>query len=117
MSFAISAAPRASHHIWTNLPSPGGWFDEATGDTFDPSDCEDRYRSLPHNPRRQPNDPKAESRIFDHIFGQLLFDVRYAAPSGFCRLYQAGFLQAAACAVDDISCLQVAAGPGVPDAR
>jgi len=54
----IASAPHASHHIFTNLPDPGGAFRAET--------CGDRYRWLAHRP--QPGGPgsdKRASKIFE----------------------------------------------------
>ncbi|MGQ0506501.1 MAG: hypothetical protein ACT4TC_14405 [Myxococcaceae bacterium] len=76
----MSTAPRASHHIWTNLPKPGE-------DAFEPRTCVDRYRSLSHRPL-PPAGPTQASLVFEHVVGQLLFETRYEQAAGYCREYQ-----------------------------
>jgi hypothetical protein len=84
--------PRASHHVFTNLPDPGG--------AFDPLTCVDRYRELPHRP--PVGDP---SRTFEHVLGQLLFETRYEPAAGYCREYRVHWGQP-----DDV-CKRLAADP------
>ncbi len=72
----MASAPHASHHIWTNLPNPGGAFDERT--------CTDRYRELPYRPKTGEH---AASNVFEHVLAQLLFESRYEPAAGYCREY------------------------------
>ena len=75
----LTSAPHASHHIWTNLPSPGdGAFEERT--------CTSRYLRLPHRPDPA-LDPKRASKVFEHVVGQLLFEATYDDAAGHCREY------------------------------
>jgi hypothetical protein len=76
----LSSAPHSSHHIWVNLPDPGG-----SGLTR--ASCEDRYRFLSHRPA--PTDPsKAASQVFEHVLAQLLFESRYEPAAAYCREVQ-----------------------------
>jgi hypothetical protein len=75
----LVSAPRAAHHIWTNLPDPGdGAFLEET--------CIDRYRWLPHRSPRVSGKERA-SKVFEHVVAQLLFESRYEPAAGYCREY------------------------------
>ncbi|MCU1276647.1 MAG: hypothetical protein JWM53_193 [bacterium] len=75
----LASAPRASHHIWTNLPDPGdGAFREQT--------CAERYRSVAHRPAPPAGDKRA-SKVFEHVLAQLLFESRYEPAAGSCREY------------------------------
>jgi hypothetical protein len=68
----LDSAPHASHHLFTNLPDPGG--------AFRAESCGDRYRFLPHRP------PDAQpARVFEHVVGQLLFEARYEPAAAACR--------------------------------
>ncbi|MFC1611834.1 hypothetical protein ACFL6C_12800, partial [Myxococcota bacterium] len=82
----VGTGPRASHHIWTNLPHPEGWLHATTRDALEPGRCLDRYRRLPHRPRVE-DDTMSASLGLDHVLGKLLFESRYAPPAGFCREY------------------------------
>ncbi len=75
----LASAPRASHHIWTNLPNPHG--------AVETESCLDRYRTLPHRPVLAKDRPAA-SQVFEHILAQLLFEARYEPAAGYCREYQ-----------------------------
>lgn len=68
----LVTAPRASHHIWTNLPAPGKKRLQS---------CTERYRSLAHRPAAS----LGATGIFEHILGQLLFETRYEPSAGDCR--------------------------------
>jgi hypothetical protein len=93
----LATVPRASHHIWTNLPDPGdGAFEEIT--------CVDRYRWLSHGPTPGEGEQRA-SKVFEHILGQLLFESRYEPAAGYCREYHVHWG-----APDDV-CARLAANP------
>jgi hypothetical protein len=72
----LASAPHAAHHVWTNLPDP------KIG-ALGQSNCEDRYRFLPHLPA----EGASRSQVFEHVLAQLLFESRYQAPAGACREY------------------------------
>ncbi len=72
----LESAPHASHHIFTNLPDPGG--------AFRPETCGDRYRWLAHRPAPGTGADRA-SKIFEHVLGQLLFEARYEPAAAACR--------------------------------
>jgi hypothetical protein len=78
--FTVASAARASHHIFTNLPNPGGWLSRAHGPALDNRDCETRYRRLPSR-----LESTSASRHLEHVVAQLLFDTRYAPAVGSCR--------------------------------
>lgn len=81
----VGTEPRASHHLWTNLPAPESWVSEATGGLLGSGRCQDRFRRMPHRPRLREGDAANAGRVLDHVVGQLLFDTRYDAPVGSCR--------------------------------
>jgi hypothetical protein len=68
----LDSAPHATHHLFTNLPDPGG--------AFRAESCGDRYRFLPHRPPDE-----SASRGFEHVVGQLLFEARYEPAAAACR--------------------------------
>jgi hypothetical protein len=77
----MGTGPRASHHIWTNLPRPGSWLSDQL-----PSDCVERFRAMPHRPHLDGVTAPA-SVVLEHVLGKLLFEPRYHSPAGFCREY------------------------------
>lgn len=83
----VSASPRSSHHIFTNLPNPGGWLGVTEARFSGSGACIERYRRLPHRPPRDGDSATLPSRVFEHIFGQLLFETRYHDPVGYCPEY------------------------------
>jgi hypothetical protein len=79
----LASAPRASHHLWTNLPDPGdGAFEART--------CADKYRSMGHRPSPLPG-PDRPGRVLEHVMAQLLFESRYEPAAGYCREYHVHF--------------------------
>ncbi|MEZ4269959.1 MAG: hypothetical protein R3C68_00500 [Myxococcota bacterium] len=76
---------RASHHLWTNLPSPDQGFYRLTQGTFAPARCLDRYRQVPHRPVLNAGDPSNPSQILEHVIAQLMFDFRYEQAASSCR--------------------------------
>lgn len=77
---AIDADPRASHHIWINLPAP----DEPglLARLLAPESCDIRYRDPPVHP--EAGTPAA---AIEHAFARLLFDPSLGQPVGFCGDY------------------------------
>jgi hypothetical protein len=75
----LTSAPRASHHIWTNLPDP-------QNGAFAPRGCADRYRWLSHRPAPSSSGAR-DSEVFEHVVAQLLFEGRYEPAAGACREY------------------------------
>ncbi len=77
---AITSSPRASHHLWINLPDPrdSSWL----ADHLDPPRCETRYADLPLW-RRWTN----ASALVDDVFGQLLFSPSFGQSPGNCHEY------------------------------
>jgi hypothetical protein len=69
---AITGSPHAAHHIWVNLPDP---HPRSAGEYFTGAErCSQRFADLPLWPAWRPGD---ESRMFEHVLGQLLFATRF----------------------------------------
>ncbi len=83
---AITSAPRASHHLFTNLPDPGGSFGARVGAWLSPGRCVERTADMPHliPPYRG---ALAPSYALEHALAQLLFNPAYEPVVGFCREY------------------------------
>lgn len=79
---ALLGAPRASHHLFTNLPSPRRVLTERSRAVLQPDRCEDRFADLPH--LIDTDDP---SLMLEHALAQLLFNSRYRPIVGVCREY------------------------------
>lgn len=86
-ALVLGTGPRASHHIWTNLPDPQGWLHAATGGALDPGRCIDAFERLPHRPKTNGEGAHQASIMLIHALGKLLFEPRYAPAAGFCREY------------------------------
>jgi hypothetical protein len=78
---AITGSPHAAHHLWVNLPDPhpGSWRDRFTGAPR----CSTRYANLPLWPEWHEGD---EARVFEHVFGHLLFATRFGTTAS-CNDY------------------------------
>jgi len=85
---AIKADPRASHHIFTNLPYPEPWVFAKFHDYFSPGHCIDKYQNLSNSILIDPDDSRATSKILDHATGHLLFNNRVKISVGFCKEYK-----------------------------
>ncbi|MEO0459754.1 MAG: hypothetical protein AAF219_02835 [Myxococcota bacterium] len=83
----LATAPRASHHIFTNLPHPRGRFGENRDVLGGSLSCVDRYRRLPHRPPTGKEGSANPSQVFEHIVAQLLFETRYTDAGGYCPEY------------------------------
>lgn len=81
----LDGAPRASHHVFTNLPDPGGWWAALVGDGLRRQGCADRNQQLPHRLRDDDDGLETASRGLELIIGHLLFTSRYAPAAGSCR--------------------------------
>lgn len=85
---AISAAPRASHHIWTNLLYPESVFVENYRKYFKPSYCIEQFQNQTNTVRLEENDKRKDSKILEHVYGQLLFNPKSRNTVGFCKEYK-----------------------------
>lgn len=88
LTHIVRSAPKASHHIFTNLPPPQGMISYYWNEWFRPNDCMSRYRTLPHTIDIAPDEDRAASRIFDHVYGQMLFNPKYDDIAGDCKEYK-----------------------------
>lgn len=86
--YAISAAPRASHHIWTNLPYPGNEFVEKYRKYLNPSYCIEEFQNQTNTIRLADNDPRQDSKVLEHVYGQLLFNPKSRNTVAFCKEYK-----------------------------
>ncbi len=78
---AIEGSPHAAHHIWINLPDPHPTklIEHFTGEPR----CSTRFASLPLWPSWHAGD---ESRVVEHVLGQLLFATRFGTTAS-CNDY------------------------------
>jgi len=83
---AISTAPRAVHHLWTNLPDPqGGWLGSATAHS--PVTCQAQTDRIAD--RWNLTQPAgSDSLLLERVLGLLLFDPRYSPIVGVCGEYR-----------------------------
>ncbi len=82
----IASEPRASHHIWTNLPNPYA-NDLRTRFTryVGVQRCEDNFRNISGQPNIPTSNPYYASLYFEKIIAQLLFDPQYVPAAANCR--------------------------------
>lgn len=86
--YAMSAAPRASHHIWTNLPYPENIFIEQYRKYFKPSYCIEQFQNQTNTVRLEKDDERRDSKILEHVYGQLLFNPKSRDSVAFCKEYK-----------------------------
>ena len=86
--YAISAAPRASHHIWTNLPYPENKFIEQYRKYVTPSYCIKQFQNQTNTVRLEKDDERRDSRTLEHVYGQLLFNPKSRDSVAFCKEYK-----------------------------
>ena len=86
--YAISAAPRASHHIWTNLPYPENRFIEKYRKYFKPSYCIEQFQNQTNTVLLEKDDQRRDSKTLEHVYGQLLFNPKSRDSVAFCKEYK-----------------------------
>ena len=86
--YAINASPRASHHIWTNLPSPDTGFTSLLKDTLNIDHCLERFQKQTNTVTSSYEDLRRESDYLEHAYGQLLFSPKVERTVAFCREYK-----------------------------
>jgi hypothetical protein len=67
--------PRSSHHLFTNLPDPRPRLGDRVGELLERG-CGARLAHLPHFPRMA-DGPGGPSKLFEHVFAQLMFNPSY----------------------------------------
>ena len=87
-AYAISAAPRASNHIWTNLPYPNNYFVEKYREIFRPNACVEEFQNQTNTVYLSKGDKNKDSKLLEHIYGQLLFNPKNKITVGFCKEYK-----------------------------
>ncbi|VUD41736.1 hypothetical protein TDB9533_00550 [Thalassocella blandensis] len=86
--YAMSAAPRASHHIWTNLPAPNSDIHQAFIDVFQPNYCLDTFQNQTNTIKLDNEDERKKGQLLEHVYGQLLFNPKVKRTVGLCKEYQ-----------------------------
>jgi hypothetical protein len=87
-AYAISAAPRASHHIWTDLPFPQHYIVQKYRDYLDPNYCIEHFQKQTNTIAVAKGDERKNSKLLDHVYGQLLFNPKAKLTVGFCKEYK-----------------------------
>lgn len=85
--YAISAAPRASHHIWTNLPYPENKFIEQYRKYFKPSFCIEQFQNQTNTVKLDKDDVRRDSKMLEHVYGHILFNPKNRNTVAFCKEY------------------------------
>ena len=86
-AYAISAAPRASHHIWTDLPYPQHYIIQKYREYLDPNYCIERFQKQTNTISLVKDDDRKNSKLLEHVYGQLLFNPKSPLTVGFCKEY------------------------------
>ncbi|WP_144394680.1 hypothetical protein [Pleionea sediminis] len=85
--YAISAAPRASHHIWTNLPFPKPEYLHKAIETLLPGQCLEDFQNQTNTINATDDEKRKYSQYLEHAYGQLLFNPKVNITAGFCKEY------------------------------
>ncbi|MEO1336349.1 MAG: hypothetical protein AAFV29_11930, partial [Myxococcota bacterium] len=80
----IARTPRASHHLFTNLPDPRADLFKKVVDTLDASACDQRTVRMPPLAETEGH-PHPPSLVVEHALGQLLFNPGYPTVVASCR--------------------------------
>jgi hypothetical protein len=86
--YAISAEPRASHHIWTDLPYPQHVIIQKYQEYLDPNYCLDHFQNQTNTIALQKDDERKNSKLLEHVYGQLLFNPKSKLTVGYCKEYK-----------------------------
>ncbi len=87
-AYAMSASPRSSHHIWTNLPHPENAVVRYYREVFEPSYCLARFQNQNNMVDIKDGDPRTDSKVMEHVYGQLLFNPKSKITVGFCKEFK-----------------------------
>ena len=81
---SITRTPRASHHLFTNLPPPRAGVLGQLVDAVDVAACDERTVNMPH--LLEPQGRRAAASLaLEHAMGQLLFNPAYPTVVASCR--------------------------------
>jgi hypothetical protein len=86
--YAMSAAPRASHHIWTNLPYPENNFVRQFREVLQPNYCIGQFQNQTNTVQIGSDDPRKDSKLMEHVYGQLLFNPRSDITVAYCKEFK-----------------------------
>jgi len=87
-TYAISAAPRASHHIWTNLTYPDNIIIEKYREYLSPNYCIEKFQNQTNTVTVATDDERLNSKLLEHVYGQLLFNPKSEINVGYCKEYK-----------------------------
>jgi hypothetical protein len=87
-AYAISAAPRASHHIWTDLPYPQHYIIQKYREYLDPNYCIEQFQKQTNTISLAKDDERKNSKLMEHVYGHLLFNPKSPLTVGFCKEYK-----------------------------
>jgi hypothetical protein len=87
-TYAISAAPRASHHIWTDLPYPRNIVIQKYREYLDPNYCLEHFQKQTNTIALDSGDERKNGKLFEHVYGQLLFNPKSKLTVGYCKEYK-----------------------------
>ncbi len=83
--YAMASSPRASHHIWTNLPYPANDLVRQYRELFQPSHCIAQFQNQTNTVDVAENDPRKDSKLLEHAYGQLLFNPKGELSVAYCK--------------------------------
>lgn len=87
-AYAIGSAPRASHHIWTDLPYPQHYIIQKYREYLDPNHCIEQFQKQTNTITVARDDKRKNSKLMEHVYGHLLFNPKSPLTVGFCKEYK-----------------------------
>lgn len=87
-TYAINASPRASHHIWTNLPYPDNIVVQKYREYFSPNYCIEKFQNQTNTITLSDSDKREYGKLFEHVYGQLLFNPKSELTVAYCKEYK-----------------------------
>lgn len=87
-AYAIGSAPRASHHIWTDLPYPQHYIIQKYREHLDPNYCIEQFQKQTNTITVAKKDERKNSKLMEHAYGHLLFNPKSPLTVGFCKEYK-----------------------------
>jgi hypothetical protein len=87
-TYAMSSSPRASHHIWTNLPYPANNFVRQYREVLKPNYCIGRFQNQTNTIDIDDGDQRKDSKMLEHVYGQLLFNPKSELSVAYCKEFK-----------------------------
>jgi hypothetical protein len=88
MGQVVAGVPRASHHIFTNLPPPPATANVSLMEWISPEQCLSRFARLSDLAGKELGQTGNPSEDLERIYGRMLFGQKFSGVAGLCTEYQ-----------------------------